>query len=262
MNISKPKYYITEITEQFENKSDVTAIESKVIGCILDILNDSSKFLFSDNYSYYIDEFEDDGSSSDLFSSNGDNLSFEYFDSLLKRDVLINIIDDEHPLYEKLFLLLGKKMSKKEKNKLILYFYKNQNDEWCMPVETVVVSENLSKNNLQLFPNKAFNMSNNLRGQSQKDSFSTFIDGLLDIFKGLLTIMSNKKMEFVLVPPKKSKSKSKAKRKLYYYKVCHIFFRKPESNLKNNQALSVKIRHKNRDFDKNIKNIKEKLFFN
>lgn len=263
MYISRPNYSISEITSQFKNKKDIPSVERGVSFCLFDILEDSDKFLISDLFPYYIEEFETDKTNEGTETSTGksqlkpfnENISFEYFDKNIDKEVLINIIGLNHPLYLKLLTLLGKKESIKKEGYMIVYYFKSEN-EWGIPVETIIIEENDKKTIVQLFPTKSFSMNNSAFSDEQSDSLQGFISGLFNIFSNLIRIFTNKKIEYINLPAKNKQNKN-----TYLYKIPHIFLNLPVNNIKNNEALSMKIRTENKFFDNNIKILKNKLYF-
>lgn len=268
MYISRPNYSVEELVLQFEKKEDMPLVEKSISSCILNILKESDKFLISELYPFYVEEFEKEENiekDSSGSSSSGkvklepykENITFEYFDSFLNKEVLINILGVCNPLYLKLLTILGKKHNADEKGYMIIYFFK-QNNDWGMPVETIIIDEKFKKTIIQIFPQKSFSMKNNMYSEDQQNSLQSFINGLFSIFSSLMGIFKNKNIEYINVNPLKPNKNNK---KCYSYKVPHIFLNPPINNLKTNQALTMSIQHKNKLFDKNIKNIKDKLYF-
>lgn len=261
MNISKPEYYISDIVEKYKDIEFKSKIEEEITICLMDILEDSSKYLFSDSYQLYVNEFKDIKADLDLidfFTDKNLNVSVEYFDELINKEVLINIIDSDHPLLKKILLLLGKDESEIKRFKAMFYYNKDD-DEWKIPIESICLDIDNKKSTLDIFTNKTFNMKNTMQSDDENKSKGSLIDSLFDMFNDLLNIVTNKKMEFILVPPTKSKKKRKSKR--YYYKVSHIFLRKPESVIKNNEAEKSKLIYNKNKFNENINKIKDKMFF-
>lgn len=258
----KPKYLIEDLKENLEEKK-VNSVEKAVLTCFVDILNDSERFLFHSFFENYVFEFEDlkfseKNNYSDMFKNIGGNTTIEYFDMYNNQDVLLNILDSKHPLFKKLTNLLGQsnKIKSNKNAKLLLFFFKEEDeDDWQIPVETIFIDDKNNYDTLKLFPARSFNLANSLENKDQKDSFTSFFEGLFDIFKSILFFFRGD-IEYIYVPPLYDKKGNVG----YLYKVYQCFTKPPSINLKENPEFSVKLKEKYKIMKRNSNKIKNNLY--
>ncbi len=254
----KPNYSILELIEYYKTK-ELNSIDSAICNCIIEVLEDSEKYLFHNYFENYIYDLKDFSYAKDTsfinFEALNKNISLEYFNPYNNQEIVLNVIDFKHPLFKKLINLLGQshELSKK-KAKLLLYFEKHK-DEWLIPVETIYVDENGKEESLKIFPSKSFKLKNSIEHKDKLDSFKGFFNGLLDIFKCALYFF-NDQQEYVYIPPIYKNKYNKG----YYYKVPQMFLKNPRVNINTDEGLSMGIKNKNKVFYKNKNNLKDSLF--
>lgn len=258
----KPNYIISDFIDYYKNK-ELNSIDNAVIKCIIEILEDSDKFLFHnyfENYVYDLESFKTINNSFNQKSNfNFDNLpknfSLEYYNPYNNQEIIINIIDFKHPLFKKLLNLLGQSNTLiNKKSKAIFYFEKNKN-EWLIPVETIYLNENGEDEKLKIFPSRAFKLKNSLENKEKLDSFKGFFGGILDLFKTIFCFFGEDQ-EYVYIPPIYKDKNNKG----YLYKVPQIFLQNPTINIKTDQSLSINIKNRNKIFYRDKANLKDSLF--
>ena len=279
MNIPKPEYLINDIQDYFIDGKKIdkySNLEQKILETLLESLNDSDKFIFSDDFMLYLEELEDFGfvlhndTNYDNYKLIQNNICIEYIENIKdsKGNIkeiknIFQILDRKHPLFIKLFEMLADNIKKNLEAKLLLYYRDDYLTEgWSIPIKTVLVYEDGSKQFINLFPQQVFKMNNQMQAQDQKDSLGQFLSGIFDLFSGISQLIGHPKMEFIFIPKpsKNSKKKSKSKRRRYNYRVAHIFLKKPKIILTSNEGKFQHYKLKKKNFSYNIKNIRNSLF--
>lgn len=279
MNIPKPEYLVNEILDYFienENIKNYSNLEQKVLSTLLESLDNTNKYIFSDDFLLYLDEIEDlnfilnSDTNYDNYKIIQNNICIEFIEKIkdLKGNVkeiknIFQILDRKHPLFIKLFEMLTDKIKKNLEAKLLLYYREDYlKEDWSIPIKTILVYEDGTRQSIDLFPQQVFKMNNQNQSQDQKDSLSQFLDGLFDLFSGISQLIGHPKMEFIYIPKpsKKSGKRFKSKRRKYNYKVAHIFLKKPKITINNNEGKFQSYKLKKKNFSYNIKNIKSNLF--
>lgn len=259
MQIDKPKYLINDFMDSFEDKEYKSNIEKEITFCILNILDESIKYIMNDLIELYVDELKSVYSVDDLSSVDHiDNISIEFFDNFNNKDVLISIVDSENDLVKKLFMLLGKNLNKKLK--IMIYYHKDDDDKWCIPIQAVCFDGDFNKYVYDIYPNKTYEYKNS--SLFRDESTKSVLGSLFDLFSNILNIFSYTKMEHVLFQSSESKTKGKKKKRpKYYYKVLHLFFRKPEKVTNKKLSDYSSLKRKNNHFYKNIKKIESGFYY-
>jgi hypothetical protein len=279
LNIPKPEYLVNEILDYFienENIKNYSNLEQKVLSTLLESLDNTNKYIFSDDFLLYLDEIEDlnfilnSDTNYDNYKIIQNNICIEFIEKIkdLKGNVkeiknIFQILDRKHPLFIKLFEMLTDKIKKNLEAKLLLYYREDYlKEDWSIPIKTILVYEDGTRQSIDLFPQQVFKMNNQNQSQDQKDSLSQFLDGLFDLFSGISQLIGHPKMEFIYIPKpsKKSGKRFKSKRRKYNYKVAHIFLKKPKITINNNEGKFQSYKLKKKNFSYNIKNIKSNLF--
>lgn len=278
MNIPKPEYLINNIQDYFiegKNIDKYSNLEKKILETLLDSLNDSDKYIFSDDFLLYIDELEDFGlvinnDNYDNYKLSQNNICIEYIENLedSKGNIkeiknIFQILDRKHPLFIKLFEMLADNIKKNLEAKLLLYYREDYLTEgWSVPVKTVLVYEDCSKQYIDIFPQQVFKMNNQLQSQDKQESLGEFLNGIFDLFSSISQLIGHPKMEFIYIPKpsKNSRKKSKSKRKKYNYRVAHIFLKKPKITITTDEGKFQHYKLKKKSFSYNIKNIRNNLF--
>ena len=279
MNIPKPEYLINDIQDYFIDKKNIekfSNLEQKILLTLLESIEDSDKYIFSDDFLLYLEEIEDFGfilntdTNYDTYKLSQNNIAIEFVENLKdshgnikETKNILQILDRKHPLFIKLFEMLADKIKKDLEAKLLLYYRDDYLTEgWSVPIKTILVYEDGTRQSIDVFSQQAFKMNNQMQSQDQKDSLGEFLNGLFDLFTSISQIIGNPKMEFIFIPKpsKNSKKKFKNKRRKYNYKVAHIFLKKPKITLNTNEGKFQNYKLKKKNFSYNIKNIRNNLF--
>jgi hypothetical protein len=272
MNIPKPQYLITEIQDYFAKNNDLNTIEKDIVNLLVQSLDESEKNIFSEDFSMYYDEIDtivdfdlDKKLFFETYKIKNLNVSIEFVENILDSQKnykeiknIIQFLDRKHPLFIKLMEMLNINIDKYEEGKLILYYRKDYlSSNWNIPVQTILVFEDGEKMNIDIFPRLAFELNNSLQSMSHKDSLGEFVNGLFDLFLLSSKILGNNKMEYIYIPPRKNK---KNKKRSYYYKIAHIFLKKPNITMSSNQGKIVSLKLRKKEFSDCMKKIKSNLF--
>lgn len=249
MKIGKPNYSLVEILEQFENMPFASNVEKQITLCLLKILEDSTFYLFNDNYKHYVSDMEFEKEPLSSFGNIPSNVSVEFFDTSLEFDILINIIDSKNPLLKRLISILGENVS--GDYKLLLFYYKDRDGYWNILVESICLKNNVEKR-VEIFKKRSFGLKQSVISEEDATYLNSFFDEIKDIEKNIRKIISFKNMEFVHIPiPKNGKA----------YKIPHIFFREPNRKNLNREKYTKKLESNSLSFSRSIYKLKDKLFF-
>lgn len=279
MNIPKPEYLINDIQNHFideKNIENFSNLEQKILLTLLDSIENSEKYIFSDDFLLYLDEIENfdfilnTDTNYEKYKLTHNNIAIEFIESLKdsqgnikETKNILQILDKKHPLFIKIFEMLADKIKNHLEAKLLLYYRDDYLTEgWSIPIKTILVYEDGTSQIIDLFPQQAFKMNNQIQSEDQQDSLGGFLEGLFDLFTSISQIIGNPKMEYIYIPKpsKKSRKKFKNKRKKYNYKVAHIFLKKPKITLNTNEGKFQSYKLKKKNFSYNIKNIRNNLF--
>lgn len=278
MNLKKTYYLNNQIQEYFnkeENIDNFSQVEKKILDILLSSLNESEKYIFSEDFSLYLDEMEDFYVPVEVdkiynnFKIKPNNISVEYVEEIIDSkgelksiENIIQILDRRNSHFNVLFEILPEKIKNNLEAKILFYYRKDYlSEHWSIPVKTIIVYEDGTKQSIDLFSKQAFEMNNNLQAKDQQDSLGQFIEGLFDLFNDISRIIGNPKIEFLYIPPSIKKNKRKRrKRPTYGYRLAHIFIKKPEITLRTNQGAFQHYKFKKKGFSDSIKNLRKNLF--
>lgn len=229
MNISSPKYLVSDYIYNEEKKEDISNVKKGISSCIFQSLKNSDKFLISELFPSYVMEIEEEESkvNSNSGKSTSDiilndfkkNMVFEFEDSYLNRDVLINIVGSKNSSFKKLTSLISQNFNEEKDGFLFLYFFKNING-WNSPSKSIFIDQN----------NKTFPY---LLSHSKNDLENDFTEQLNSLYQDLIKIVFHPKMEMLTIP---NSNKIINEKKCYPYKTPHVFINLPNNKDINNKS--------------------------
>jgi len=198
MNIPQPQYLCEQIQDYFiQNKKHekFNSLERNIIELLMTSLERSEKYIFSDDFNLYLEGLEnikdfelDKERFFKKYKIKDVNIAIEYIEkntdvlseNLVSKEVLniLQILDRSHPLFKKLMEMLNYQISKNREAKLLLYYRKDQsNEKWGIPVQTILVFNDGTRQNIDIFPRLAFELNNSMQSTDQRN---LFLDLLMD----------------------------------------------------------------------------------
>jgi hypothetical protein len=229
MNISSPKYLVSDYIYNEEKKEDISNVKKGISSCIFQSLKNSDKFLISDLFPSYIMEIEEEESKTNnnsgkyafdfILNDFKKSMVFEFEDFYLNRDVLINIVGSKNSSFKKLTSLISQNFNEEKDGFLFLYFFKDANG-WNSPSKSIFIDSN----------NKTFPYQ---LSHSKKDIENDFNEQLNSIYQDLIKLIFHPKMEMFTIPNSNKKMDHK---KCYPYKTPHVFIKLPNNKDNNNKA--------------------------
>lgn len=252
----KPNYLIDELVSYYKNK-DFKNLDKVIINCFIEILENSEKYLFHNLFENFIYEMSDPYSD-EPFIKNIEFFksihSIEFTNPTTNIETIICFVNFKHPLFKKLINILGMDYTiSKDENVLVLYFEKNNKNEWMFPYKTIYIKDDGEWDEIKIF-NKPKNLDENTE-LNEGDILKSLLGGLFDLCKSIIKTFNNNN-EYVFIPPIYKSKYNKG----YVYKINQTFLRKPKNNLKNNQGISMSIKNKNKIFESNKQKIEKTTF--
>ncbi len=224
MNNLKPQYLYEEFSNfynkeyindlQKTNEEDrISSVEATIISLLVDILNESQKYLFTYDFYKYNENLNIDKikKNHDFFHQlskyqfEEDNLSIEicensisYQGSISSIKTIINLLDRNHPLFKKLIDILMFKLRDLEARAMFLYRKeKNEDKKWSIPVQIIIFYSDGTSETIDLFKSKAFKMNNSTRTLEQQQAINLYQQYLNNIYLNTLFLIGKPNMEYL-----------------------------------------------------------------
>lgn len=225
MNNLKPQYlyeefsefynkeYISSLQKTNEEDERISSVEAAIISLLVDILNDSQKYLFTHDFYKYNEDLNIDKikRNYDFFHQlskyelEEDNLSIEicetstsYQGSINSIKTIINLLNRNHPLFKKLIDILMFKLRDLEARAMFLYRKeKNSDSKWSIPVQIIVFYSDGTTETIDIFKSKAFKMNNSARTLEQQQALNLYQQYLQNIYLNTLFLIGKENMEYL-----------------------------------------------------------------
>ncbi len=225
MNNLKPQYlyeefsefynkeYISSLQKTNEEDERISSVEAAIISLLVEILNDSQKYLFTHDFYKYNEDLNIDKikRNYDFFHQlskyelEEDNLSIEicetstsYQGSINSIKTIINLLNRNHPLFKKLIDILMFKLRDLEARAMFLYRKeKNSDSKWSIPVQIIVFYSDGTTETIDIFKSKAFKMNNSVRSLEQQQALNLYQQYLQNIYLNTLFLIGKENMEYL-----------------------------------------------------------------
>lgn len=225
MNNLKPQYlyeefsefynkeYISSLQKTNEEDERISSVEAAIISLLVEILNDSQKYLFTHDFYKYNEDLNinkikrnyDFFHQLSKYELEEDNLSIEicesstsYQGSINSIKTIINLLNRNHPLFKKLIDILMFKLRDLEARAMFLYRKeKNSDSKWSIPVQIIVFYSDGTTETIDIFKSKAFKMNNSARSLEQQQALNLYQQYLQNIYLNTLFLIGKENMEYL-----------------------------------------------------------------